>query len=153
LLAAVLIFGAMTVAAQLLFYLPLGASARAAYFTGGPGFKHLLAYLGMTLLACLGYGAVFLIIGLLFRNPVIPALVAYGWEWLNFLLPPLLKKISITHYLNSLAPVPVSQGPFAITAEPTPAWLATLGLLAFTAVVLALAGWRSREMEISYGGE
>ncbi len=153
LLAAMMIFGAMTVAAQLLFYLPLGAAARSAYFAGGPGFKHLLAYLGMTLLACLGYGAAFLLMGLLFRNPVIPALLVYGWEWLNFLLPPLLKKISVTHYLNSLAPVPVAQGPFAITAEPTPAWLATLGLFIFTVVVLALAGWRARKMEISYGSE
>jgi ABC-type transport system involved in multi-copper enzyme maturation permease subunit len=153
LLAAMLIFGGMTIAAHLLFYLPLGGAARSAYFAGGPGFKHLAAYLGMTLLACLGYGAAFLLIGLLFRNPVIPALAAYGWESVNFLLPPLLKKISVTHYLNSLAPVPVAEGPFAITAEPTPTWLATLGLLIFTGVVLALAGWRSRRMEISYGSE
>ena len=153
LIAAMLIFGAMTILAQLLFYLPLGAAVRDAYFLNGPGFKHLLAYLSMTLLACLGYGAVFLLIGLLFRNPVIPALAVYGWEWLNFLLPPLLKKISVTHYLNSLAPVPVAQGPFAITAEPTPAWLATIGLIIFTGAALALAGWRARKMEISYGSE
>jgi len=30
-------------------------------------------------------------------------------EWLNFLLPPFLKKISVIHYLTSLAPVPISQ--------------------------------------------
>jgi ABC-type transport system involved in multi-copper enzyme maturation permease subunit len=153
LLAAMLLFGAMTVAAQLLFYLPLGRAASSLYFANGPGFRHLFAYLGMTWLACLGYGAAFLLIGLLFRNPVIPALVAYGWEGINFLLPPLLKKISVTHYLNSLAPVPVPEGPFAVTAEPTPVWLATLGLLLFTAAVLALAGWRARGLEISYGNE
>jgi hypothetical protein len=33
-----------------------------------------------------------LIVGLFFRNPIIPALMLYGWEWINFLLPPLLKK-------------------------------------------------------------
>jgi len=27
--------------------------------------------------------------GLFFRNPIIPAMFLYGWEWLNFLLPPL----------------------------------------------------------------
>ena len=48
-------------------------------------------------------------------------LLLYGWEWLNFLLPPLLKKVSVIHYLNSLVPVPISEGPFAVVAEPTPA--------------------------------
>lgn len=153
LLSAMLIFGVMTLTAQLLFYLALGPAVRTAYFINGPGARHALTYLVMTLLACLGYGATFLLIGLLFRNPVIPALVAYGWEGINFLLPPLLKKISVIHYLNSLAPVPVSEGPFAISAEPTPVWLSTLGLLVFTAVVLTVAGWRARFMEISYGGE
>jgi ABC-type Na+ efflux pump permease subunit len=112
-----------------------------------------MGYLGITILACIGYGAVFMMIGLLFRNPIIPALLIYGWEWLNFLLPPVLKKISVIHYLHSLAPVPVPEGPFAMIAEPTPAYLSIPGLLLMTAVVLALAGFQIRRMEIKYGGE
>ena len=77
----------------------------------------------------------------------------YGWEWLNFLLPPLLKKISVIHYLNSLAPVPVSEGPFAVVADPTPAWLAILSLLLVTVVVLVIASYRIRHMEIHYGSD
>jgi hypothetical protein len=84
---------------------------------------------------------------------MIPALIAYGWEFINFLLPPVLKKISVIHYLHSLAPVPVSEGPFALVGEPTPAYLSIPGLLIFTAAVLALASYRIRRMQITYGGE
>ena len=37
------------------------------------------------MLACVGYGAFFLVVGLFIRNPIVPALLLYGWEWLNFL--------------------------------------------------------------------
>jgi hypothetical protein len=96
---------------------------------------------------------VFLLIGLRFRNPIIPGLLLYGWEWINFLLPPGLKKLSVIHYLQSLVPVPMSEGPFAVLAEPTPAWIAIPSLLIFTAVVLFLAGMQIRRMEINYAGE
>jgi ABC-type transport system involved in multi-copper enzyme maturation permease subunit len=122
-------------------------------FLDGHGLGQMLMYLSITLLACVGYGAFFLVIGLLFRNPIIPALMAYGWEWLNFLLPPVLKKLSVIHYLHSLAPVPVSEGPFAMLAEPTPAWISVPGLLLVTAVVMVLASLQIRRMQISYSGE
>ena len=122
-------------------------------YLDGRGLGQLLSYLSITALACAGYGAFFLVIGLLFRNPIIPALMAYGWEWLNFLLPPVLKKLSVIHYLHSLAPVPVSEGPFAMLAEPTPAWISVPGLLLVTAVVMVLASLQIRRMQISYSGE
>ena len=59
-------------------------------------------------------------VGLFIRNPIIPALLLYGWEWLNFLLPPLLKKVSVIHYLNSGSGAGFG-GPFAVVADPTPA--------------------------------
>ena len=39
----------------------------------------------------------------------------------------------------------------AIIAQPTPAWLAVIGLTLFSALVLVLAGFRIRRMEIAYG--
>ncbi|HLM23620.1 MAG TPA: hypothetical protein VK274_01125, partial [Pyrinomonadaceae bacterium] len=128
-------------------------SQSARYFTEGRGLGQLLTYAGITMLACLGYGAFFLVVGLFIRNPIIPALLLYGWEWINFLLPPLLKKISVIHYLNSLVPVPVSEGPFAVVAEPTPAWIAIPSMLGVTLVVLILAGYRIRHLEIRYGSD
>lgn len=153
LLTAAILFSATTILCLFFLYCGVGASAASQFLFNGPGLSQAFTYEGITLLACLGYGAVFMVVGLFFRNPIIPALLIYGWEWINFLLPPLLKKLSVIHYLHSLAPVPPPDGPFAIMAEPTPAWISIPGLLLFTALVLLLASYRIRRMEIRYGGE
>lgn len=153
LIATVVLFSISTVGSMLILYFSLYPSESARFFFEGAGLAQLFAYLGVTILACIGYGAVFLLVGLFFRNPIIPALLLYGWEWLNFLLPPLLKKLSVIHYLHSLVPVQMSEGPFAVLAEPTPAWISVPSLLLFTGVVLLLASRHIRRMEISYAGE
>jgi ABC-type transport system involved in multi-copper enzyme maturation permease subunit len=153
LVTAILLFTATTVVCMLLVYLPHFPSESSRFFLDGPGMGQLFTYAGVTILACIGYGAFFLVVGLFFRNPIIPALVLYGWEWLNFLLPPVLKKISVVHYLHSLTPVPVYEGPFAVLAEPTPAWIAVPSLIVVTALVLIVASYRIRRMEIRYGNE
>ena len=151
--ASATLFVTTTVVAMLLLYFPNFSAESGRFFFDGPGMRQLLTYAGVTLLACIGYGAFFLVVGLFFRNPIIPALVMYGWELINFLLPPLLKKISVIHYLNSLLPISVSEGPFAVVAEPTPAWIAIPGLLLVTLLVLFAAGYRIRHLEIKYGSE
>lgn len=153
LVTSMILFGGTTGVAMLLLYFPHFYSQSARYFTEGRGLGQLLTYVGITMLACLGYGAFFLVVGLFIRNPIIPALLLYGWEWINFLLPPVLKKISVIHYLNSLVPVPVSEGPFAVVAEPTPAWIAIPSMLGVTVVVLILASYRIRHLEIRYGSD
>jgi ABC-type transport system involved in multi-copper enzyme maturation permease subunit len=149
----ILLFGLTTFATIALLYLPMGVGGATRHLTVDGGVGQLGAYLAISTLACVGYGALFLAIGLFFRNPILPAIVVYGWEAINFLLPPVLKKVSVIYYLNSLAPVPVSEGPFAIVAEPMPAWLAVPALLVFVGVVLVIAGYRIRKMEISYGSD
>ena len=153
LITSVILFTTVTVASMLLLFFPHFFSASTRFFLDGAGFGQLFTYVVITILACIGYGAFFMVVGLFFRNPIIPALVLYGWEWINFLLPPLLKKISVIHYLNSLVPVPLSEGPFAVVAEPTPAWIAVPGLLIVTALVLIGASYRIRRMEIRYGSD
>lgn len=153
LIATIVLFSVTTVGSMLILYLWLFPSESIRYFSGGAGFGQMLAYLGVTVLACVGYGAVFLLVGLFFRNPIVPALLLYGWEWLNFLLPPFLKKISVIHYLQSLVPVPMSEGPFAVLVEPTPWWISVPSLVLFTGVVLFLASRHIRRMEISYAGD
>ena len=66
-------------------------------------------------------------------------------------LPAALKKISVIFYLESLTPVPMAQGPFALIAEPVSAWLAVPGLILFVAIVLVASGLRVRTMQIDYG--
>ena len=153
LVTSIILFTATTVICMLLLYVPHFPSESARFFFDGQGLGQLLTYAGITILACIGYGAFFLVVGLFFRNPIIPALVLYGWEWLNFLLPPLLKKISVIHYLHSLTPIPVSEGPFAVVAEPTPAWIAVPSLIVVTILVLIAASYRIRHMEIRYGSD
>jgi hypothetical protein len=153
LVTAIILFTSVTVVSMLLLFFPHFFSASTRFFLDGAGMGQLFSYVVITILACIGYGAFFMIVGLFFRNPIIPALVLYGWEWINFLLPPLLKKISVIHYLNSLVPVPLSEGPFAVVAEPTPAWISIPGLLIVTVLVLIAASSRIRRMEIRYGSD
>lgn len=153
LVTTIVLFGLTTLVSLFMLYFPRFSSESSRYFFEGAGGKQALVYLGITTLACIGYGAIFLIVGLFFRNPIIPAILIYGWEWINFLLPPLLKKIGVIHYLYSLMPVPMSEGPFAVMAEPTPAWISVPSLIIFTVIVLVLAGLHIRRMEISYIGD
>jgi ABC-type transport system involved in multi-copper enzyme maturation permease subunit len=150
LIVSCVLFGLMTVAAFGLNYLPHDSTAVSHFLFHGPGLAHLGAYLLVTVLACVGYGAVFLFFGSFFKSPALPALAVFGWERINFLLPPLLKKISVIYYLQSLCPVPVSEGPLAtLTDKPAP-WVAILGLLVLAVVLVAISAWRIRTMEISY---
>jgi hypothetical protein len=153
LVTSMILFTTVTVVSMFLLFFPHFPSASMRFFLDGAGIGQLFTYAVITILACVGYGAFFMVVGLFFRNPIIPALALYGWEWINFLLPPLLKKISVIHYLNSLVPVPLSEGPFAVVAEPTPAWISIPGLLIVTALVLIVAGSRIRRMEIRYGSD
>ena len=153
LVAAGALFGSSALGSILFFYSARGYLDNAQALLSTNKLTHAVIYLGIVLLGCLGYGAVFLFIGLFFRNPIIPGLAVYGWEWLNFLLPPVLKKISIVHYLHTLAPVPVPEGPLATVAETTPAWIAVPSLLLFTAAVLVLAAIRIRRTEVRYGND
>ncbi len=153
LVTSIVLFSATTILCMLLLYFPHFPSESARFFLDGAGMGHLLTYTGITILACVGYGAFFLVVGLFIRNPIIPAIILYGWEWLNFLLPPLLKKLSVIHYLHSLVPIPVSEGPFAVVTEPTPAWIAVPSLLVVTIIVLVIASFRIRHMEIRYGSD
>jgi ABC-type transport system involved in multi-copper enzyme maturation permease subunit len=151
--ASGILFTCTTIGSFIFAFLSLGYPAFARYELSAAGLSLCGNYIIITLLACMGYGAFFLLIGLIFKNPIIPGLVVYGWEVINFLLPPGLKKISIIHYLHSMSPVAIPEGPFALVGEPTPRWLCVLGLLVVSAVCLLLAGWRVQRVEIKYGSE
>ncbi|HEX3528944.1 MAG TPA: hypothetical protein VH988_17940 [Thermoanaerobaculia bacterium] len=142
------VFCASTLATFLLMYLPEPGGS--AFIVQGPGFGHLAAYLLVTVLGCIGYGAMFLAFGSFVRSPIIPALALFGWEFLHALLPPLLKQISVIHYLLSLCPVPLSQGPLAILSDAPSPWLAIPGLLILSGVLVTLSAWRARKMEVAY---
>ena len=144
------LFVPATIVSYVLMHVPTGSRALEAHFAGGAGIPHALTYAGITLLACVGYGAVFLLMGTLFRNPLLPAVAVFAWEGINLFLPPVLQKISVIHYLQSLSPVPLPFGPLAVITEPTSPWISVPGMLLTTAAVLALAAFRLQRAEISY---
>ncbi len=129
-----------------------------ASYLHGSGWADIAAYLGVTALACLGYGSIFLVAGLMFRNPIVPAAGALVWESINLFVPATLKKISVIYYLQSLCPVvpPADTTmPAALTAlisVAEPATTATaIGTVVIVAVVgLVVAGRLARTLEINY---
>jgi len=154
-LTTIAVFGTGILASFSLMYAHFAAGPD--FVLHGPGLAHLRAYLLVAVLACLGYGAVFLALSLLLRNPIVPAVVVFFWEGLNGALPVWLKRFSVTYYLKPLfpveLPVPGILGLFTVVAEPTPAWLAVTGLLVFAALVLAFACWRVRRLEVLYSSD
>jgi hypothetical protein len=125
------------------------------YLLHGPGLRQLGSYVLVTALACIGYGAVFLMSGLFFKNPMIPAAVVWVWENLEPFLPAVLKKISVIFYLKNLCPVEVPIPPpfnvIVVEADPSPFWIAVPGLLMVAGILLIYSAMSARHTEISYG--
>ena len=154
LLAALILFNGVTLATWTLTYLAYGRSAFAEYLFSASGLFELGSYLLVTSLACVGYGAVFLAAGVFFKNPIVPAVVILGWESINALLPPVLKKVSVIHYLESLCPVSIPQNSgIAILADPASPWVAIPGIVVLAGLLVVLAAWRVSRLEILYGVE
>ena len=132
-----------------------------AAYMHATGWSDILSYLGVTALACAGYGSIFLAAGLVFKNPIIPATGVMLWEGINLFLPGVLKKISVIYYLQALCPTVAAPESdinpllrlLISSAEPPAAWLALTGLAIVTLAVLAVAGLRARRLEINYGTE
>jgi ABC-type transport system involved in multi-copper enzyme maturation permease subunit len=155
-ITAVLLFGSAVIADFALMYVGFGAAAR-DYIFNGAGLGQLEAYLLIIVLACLGYGAVFLLFSMMFRNPIPAAMLFLGWETISPVLPSLLQKFSVTAYLHHLMPVKVAaEGLFAlltVETEPVSGWAAVGGLLLLIVVVICYSCYRIRRLEIRYTTE
>ena len=131
-----------------------------AYWNAG-GMAHAFWYAAAAVLGCVGYGSVFLALGLYIRNPIVPAAVLLAWEGVNGILPHVLQRMSILYYLQSLCPVPApieDDVPLLVRLLAAPAAPASrsgaiLGLLLVTVLVLWIAARAVRRMQISYGAE
>lgn len=150
---ALVLFGTAIIADFAFIYVGFGPAGR-DYVFQGPGLAQLEAYLAVAVLGCLGYGAVFLLLSMSFRNPTPAAMLVWGWEAINPIMPSVLQKISIASYLRHLMPITIpGDGIFAlltVQTEPVRAWVAVLGILLLTAAVLAYSCLRIRRLEIRY---
>jgi hypothetical protein len=161
LLATCTIFVTSELLQIVVFNWQLSPAARELYLYHNHGLAQGAAYLGVTALACLGYGAFFLAAGMLFRNPILPAAVILVWEAANPFLPALLKKFSVIFYLKSLCPVEITSPPgtpplmalLVSNPEPVSTSVAILGIVAVALLVLYVSSFQVRRMEINYTSE
>ena len=160
LVAAAAIFGGGALLAFMAMVWPHDAVEIQAYWNAG-GMAHAFWYAAAAVLGCIGYGSVFLAVGLYVRNPIVPAAVLLAWEGINGILPHALQKLSVLYYLQSLCPVPApmdDEAPalirlLAAPAAPASRPAAILGVLAISAAVLWIAARAVRRMQISYGAD
>lgn len=160
LIASAVIFGGGALLAFAAMIWPHDSVELQAYWNAG-GMSHAFWYVATAVFGCVGYGSLFLAVGLYVRNPIIPAAILLMWEGAAGVLPHILQKISILYYLQSLCPVPAPfdedvptlirllMAPAAPASRPA----AILGLFVLSALVLWVASRAVRRMEISYGAE
>jgi ABC-type transport system involved in multi-copper enzyme maturation permease subunit len=161
LLATCVIFVVSELLQIIVFTSNYSPNVRDLYLYQNHGLAAAAAYLGVTILACVGYGAFFLAAGMLFRNPILPAAGILIWEAVNPFLPSLLQKFSVIYYLKALCPVdiPTPPGTPALLAllvsnsDPVSTPVAILGVITVALLVLYVSSLQVRRMEINYTSE
>jgi ABC-type transport system involved in multi-copper enzyme maturation permease subunit len=161
LLATCIIFVTSEVLQIIVFTWGFSPNARDLYLYQNHGLEQAAAYLGITALACLGYGAFFLAAGMLFKNPILPAASILIWEAMNPFLPALLKKVSVIYYLKSLCPVEIPAPPgmppllalLVSNPDPVSTPVAILGIVSMALLVLYVSSLQVRRLEINYTSE
>jgi ABC-type transport system involved in multi-copper enzyme maturation permease subunit len=155
-LIATLIFGAGVFLSFSLVYGHFGGRGY-DYVFHGPGLEQLAIYLGITALACIGYGAIFLCLTIIFKNPILPGICVLGWETFSGIFPAMMQRLSVSFYLKHLCPVSAPADGIlpllTVVTEPVAPWATVLGLLLLASTALAFACIRSRTLEISYSSE
>jgi ABC-type transport system involved in multi-copper enzyme maturation permease subunit len=125
-----------------------------AFLGEGRALAQLGAYLGVTALAVLGYGTIFLAVGLVFKNPILPTLLVLALETWSGILPATLQYMTVSYYLKALVPVeaPVEgiSAIFTVVADPPAPWLSVAGLVVLAGAALVYASRRVRRLEIEY---
>ena len=147
------LYGTSAALTNIIIHFANGQAVAETHFFNGPGLHELFSYVGIAMLACVGYGSVFMVTGFLFKNPAIPAAFVLLWESANVFLPSALQKISVVHYLQSIVPVPIPFGPFAVITAPSSVFTSVTGLAIFTIVVLVLNSWLMRKAQINYSSD
>jgi ABC-type transport system involved in multi-copper enzyme maturation permease subunit len=146
-----LVFGTTTVLTNILMYAI--SPSMSEFFLEGPGLSYLARYVLVTLLACAAWGSVFMLAGLLFRNPIISVFVVGVWEAFYFILPETLQKFTVMHYLQSLLPIVIDRGPFSVVIGPTNSVLSVVIVLGIVAGFVYLSGKTLRRTQVSYAAD
>jgi ABC-type transport system involved in multi-copper enzyme maturation permease subunit len=108
----------------------------------GPAAADLVRDLGVMLLTLVAYGALFGLLGVLLKRPVIPGLLfLYGWELLAN-LPGYLPRLTLTAWLRSLIRHrPAEEGIAGLFQQVLPADQSLAVLLTVSVLLLGAAAW------------
>ncbi|HXK08180.1 MAG TPA: ABC transporter permease [Vicinamibacteria bacterium] len=126
-------------AVVLTFFVLLSARGLSAV---GPAVGDLFRDAGVVALTLLAYGALFALLGVLLKRPVIPGLLfLYGWE-LMANLPGYLPRLTLTAWLRSLVHHrPAEEGLSGLFQQVLPAGPGLAVLIGCSAACLAAAAW------------
>jgi hypothetical protein len=104
---------------------------------------------GIVFLAILTYGAFFSLIGAWVKHPVLVGLVyAFGWEGIVSYVPGFTRKLTITHYIQSISPHADTAGAIAMMiGDRTPPLESVITLMLLALFFLATASLVLRERE------
>lgn len=141
------------VPAVLASFLVLYAGRDAQSFLAGAGL--LGADLATVFLALLAYGAIFTLLGAWLRHSVLAGLLyAFGWEGIIAYLPGFTRKLTVTHYVQSIFPHEERTGPLQVViGDRTPTLEAIVTLVLVALFFVALAGLVVREKEYVLDGK
>ena len=161
LLATCVIFVSSELLQIVAFTWHFSPNMRDLYLYQNHGLAHAMTYLGVTALACLGYGAFFLAAGMLFRNPILPGGRDLDLGGHQPVSAAVLKQLSVIYYLKSLCPVNVPTPPdtsplFAMlisNPDPVPSAIAVVGVVTVALLALCASSFQVRRMEINYTTE
>jgi Fe2+ transport system protein B len=109
----------------------------------------LIRDIGIVFLALLAYGALFSLLGAWMRHSILLGLAyAFGWEGIVALLPGFTRKLTITHYVQSIFPHEDTFSALSmLIGQRTPAMEAILTLVLLTVFFLGAACLIVREKE------
>ena len=145
------IFGSSAILTNLFLY--MHHPAWATVYLEGSGFSMLARYIVVTIMACAAYGGVFMLTGTLFKNPAGPAILIGAWEAFFFILPASIQKFTIMHYLQSMLPVAIDRGPFAVLVDPTHPILGIPVLMIVAGFFVWTTGQIVRRAQVTYSAD
>jgi ABC-type transport system involved in multi-copper enzyme maturation permease subunit len=149
--ALTVLFTTTTILTNILIYIP--RSSWQEFFLEDAGLSNLFWYVLVTVLACVAYGSIFTLCGLLFRNPITSAFVVGLWEAFYFILPETLQKFTVMHYLQSLLPLVIDRGPFSVVIDPSGVLWSILILAGVAAGFVWTAGKVLSRSEVTYAAD
>jgi len=109
-------------------------------------FRLLLVDLGLLAIGLAAYGALFALVGVVVKRPLVASLIfAFGWEQVALVIPGYLRRFTIMYYLQGLVPHTRLSGGVvslleAFITDPPSVVMSVAALTLAVMLFLALAG-------------